>query len=111
MKIKKFINLIFLILYTTFFCYFYLGCDTQKDFQKKNAYKGIITPIYRDELKHGMYVSCIKNDSLVFEETIDWYPKSWEYAEIGDSIIKPPDTLMIIIKNNDSTFQEFFYRL
>ncbi len=86
------------------------SCDFKKDFRKRNAYKGIITKKYIPPYSHEMYAFKVKTDSSEFEEIADFFSYSYEYAEVGDSIIKPSDTLMIIIKK-DSTYRKFFYRL
>ncbi len=57
-----------------------------------------------------MYTFTIKSDSIEFDDIIDFYSDAWQYAKVGDSIIKPADTLMIIIKMNDSTSREFLYK-
>ena len=77
---------------------------------KKMNFKGTITRIYEDKRSHYEYCFEIKTDSDIFEiNAEDWRSHSWEYATVGDSIIKPADTLMIIIKKNDSTFKKFSY--
>jgi hypothetical protein len=80
--------------------------DNGREEQKKESYKGIITEIYQEEMNHYMWrINTDCDNNLIGN---DW-PRSWEYAKIGDSIIKPPDTLMIIIKKSDGTYKEFFY--
>jgi hypothetical protein len=74
----------------------------------KDHYKGVIIKMFRDPDNHEMSTFTIKTDSTNFDEVADIYSQSWNYAKIGDSIIKPADTLMIIIKKNDSTYKEFF---
>jgi len=91
---------------------FFFSCiriDTAKEPTKKQEYKGIITKIYQDSWKHGIWMFRIRSNKIEFEDNISVWPKSWEYAQVGDSIIKPADTLMLIIKKNDSTYQKFFY--
>jgi hypothetical protein len=75
---------------------------------EKDHYRGIIIKVYRDPDNHEMGTFTVKTDSSKFEEIADLYSQSWDYANAGDSIIKPVDTLMIIIKKNDSTFKEFY---
>jgi len=73
-------------------------------------FKGTITKIYQDKRSHYEYIFEIKSNSELIElNAEDWHPRSWAYARVGDSIIKPADTLLIIIKKNDSTFNDFFY--
>jgi hypothetical protein len=92
-------------------CFSTFGCDFNKEFRKSNSCKGIMTRKYVAPHSHGSLAFTVKTDSLVFEEFADIYGNSYAWTEIGDSIIKPADTLMIIIKKNDSTYKEFFYRL
>ena len=102
---KKFILIFFLL--------FAFGCiryDGIKKSNKAEGYKGIITKIYQDDRNHGVSTFNIRTEKEEFKRLATLYPRSWEYAEIGDSIIKPADTLMIIIKKNDSTYKEFFYK-
>jgi len=103
---KKFILILFLL--------FAFGCiryDGIKKRHKPEEFKGIITKIYQDGRNHGVFTFDIKTEEEEeFKRMAGLYPRSWEYAEIGDSIIKPADTLMIIIKKNDSTYKEFFYK-
>ena len=78
---------------------------------KEDFYRGIITRIYQEPMKHNMYFFDINTEYGKTGETASfWYPLPWEFADVGDSIIKPPDTLMIIIKKPDGRSKEFFYR-
>jgi len=89
------------------------GCiriDTGKKESKAECFKGIITKIYQDDKQHYMYTFEIHTPNQVIIENAEIWSKSWSYAQVGDSIIKPTDTLMIIIKKNDSTEREFFYK-
>jgi len=103
---KKFILIFFLL--------FAFGCiryDGAKKHIKPNKYKGVIEEIYRDDRNHGMWTFTVNTtDNESINIVANSWSRSWEYAEIGDSIIKPADTLMIIIKKNDSTYKEFFYK-
>jgi hypothetical protein len=86
------------------------SCSNDKSFRElyqKDHYRGIIIKIYWNKDNHGMGTFSVRTDSSEFEEIADFYSQSWDYAKVGDSIIKPIDTLMIIIKRNDSTFKEF----
>jgi hypothetical protein len=76
---------------------------------KKEKYKGVIIYKYIDSTNHcarsGVFRQLNVNKNIVFE----LWPGSWDYAKISDSIIKNPDTLMIIIKKNDSIKKNFKY--
>jgi hypothetical protein len=100
--IKKY--LIILILVELCSCFRF---DNGKKDRKRESYKGVINEIYQDKSHHSIWrlnTSC--NVNVIGN---DW-PKSWEYAQVGDSIIKLSDTLMIIIKKNDSIYKEFYYK-
>lgn len=99
----------FILLLALFLVLSCIKINTGKDQMKHERYKGVITKIYQDESNHFMNTFEI-NAKTRFIEIANYYPKSWEYAQVGDSIIKPPDTLMIIIKKNDTTQKEFFYK-
>ena len=94
-----------------FFAVLLLGCryDGGKENTKARSYKGIITDIYKEKKWHYMYAFKINVNNDTVKKPAEFWPRSWEYTEIGDSIIKPKDTLMIIIKKNDSISKEFFY--
>ena len=84
--------------------------DTGKKESKAECFKGIITKIFQDDKQHYMYTFEIHTPNQIIIENAEIWSKSWSYAQVGDSIIKPADTLMIIIKKNDSTKREFFYK-
>jgi len=78
--------------------------------EKEVFFRGVITKIYRIPNQHDMRVFDIKTEygeSVVSADNW-WY--LWEFASVGDSIIKPPDTLMIIIKKPNGESKEFYYR-
>jgi hypothetical protein len=102
MKMKKSIS-IFMIVFSCISC-------INKKALKEVEYKGIITKIYQDPMQHNMYFFDIYTEYGDAGVTASLWPYSWEYASVGDSIIKPPDTLMIIIKKPDGSSKEFFYR-
>jgi hypothetical protein len=79
--------------------------------EKEDFYRGVITKIYREPMKHDNHFFDIHTEELG-ETTLNasFWSKSWEFASVGDSIIKPPDTLMIIIKKPNGESKEFYYR-
>ena len=77
---------------------------------KKGFYSGVITNIYQVPTRHNNYFFDIHAECGVSGVTASWWWHSWEFAEVGDSIIKPPDTLMIIIKKPNGESREFYYR-
>jgi hypothetical protein len=106
LNMKRFL-MVFLLFALNFSCIQY---DSGKEFSKSNSYKGIIVGKYIRPHSDGMRAFAIKAGTIEFEEIVDFYPKLWEDGKVGDSIIKPADTLMIIVKNKDRKYQEFFYK-
>lgn len=90
--------------------FFIAGCryDGARESIKSTEFEGVITNTFK-EFSHNANVFRINAQNTSFEFSPDLWPDIWKYAEIGDSIIKPKDTLMIIIKKNDSISREFFY--
>ncbi|GAB6121783.1 hypothetical protein JCM30204_29320 [Dysgonomonas termitidis] len=61
--------------------------------------EGVIISIYQDRKNHEVYTFTIKSNSWYDGTFIaDFYPKSWLYASIGDSIIKKKNEDFITIK-------------
>ncbi|MBN1250658.1 MAG: hypothetical protein JXR51_15360 [Bacteroidales bacterium] len=84
--------------------------DTVEKYVKADSYKGVVTKIYQDKKNHMAYTFEIKSsDGEIFKDDFDVWPYIWDYAKVGDSIIKPADTLMIIVKKRDNSYKEFFY--
>ena len=104
-----FILTVIIVAITTHFCISFANENTDK-WIKKESYSGVITDIFRQTWNHDMWIFTVKIDSLEKEKCAECFPYSWEYASIGDSIIKPPDTLMIVIKKPNGESKEFFYR-
>ena len=112
MKSKYFILFfltVIIVAITTHFCISFANENTDKKI-KKESYSGIITDVFRQTWNHDMWTFTVKIDSVEMKECAEWYPYSWEYASVGDSIIKPPDTLIIIIKKPNGESKDFFYR-
>jgi len=84
--------------------------DTGKNSCKVDDYKGVITKIFQDEIHHSTWTFQIKSDNGTFDRDAQLWPKSWEYAKVGDSILKQADTLLLIIMKNDTTQKEFNYK-
>lgn len=75
-------------------------------------YKGQILKIYNDERNHNIYKYVIKkNDGQIIEDVGDHYSGSWEYASVGDSIIKKKGESFIMIKKNDGSSEAFETRI
>jgi len=104
MERKSKLILLFLLIIISISCTFN---DKKKTY--KISYKGIIVKNYQDDNNHGMLTFDVLNNNYTFSVTSVKWPRSWEYAEIGDSIIKPPDTLILIIKKPDGSEKHFNY--
>jgi hypothetical protein len=101
----KFVILIIFVLLTA--C---IRIDTGHKQAKEECYSGKIIKIYQNDKDHYMYYFDIKTRYQIIAKNAGMWSQLWTYAQVGDSIIKPSDTLMIIIKKNDSTKREFFYK-
>jgi len=104
MKIIAFITILIII---------FTGCvryDGSKEFAKQQKYKGVIVDVFQEKRNHNMYTFRIKVKNDIIKECAEFWPKSWEYAKIGDSIIKPKDILLIVVKKSDKVSKEFHYK-
>ena len=73
-------------------------------------FKGVILKIYNDVDNHNMYTFKIKTSNSYFDGVADIFPDSWEYAEVGDSIIKLNGELNITIKKKNGDSKIFYYQ-
>lgn len=71
---------------------------------------GQITKIYIDKRNHSIFKFEI-NSGKGNGFAADLYPKSWEYASIGDSIIKNKGDSFITIKKRDGSSMIFETRV
>lgn len=87
------------------------GIDLGKEKSRKMSFRGRIIQKYNDEWNHMSPMLLIDFNTGTQEEIgmATWH-KAWEYSEIGDSLIKQPDTLIIIVKKKDGTVKEFNYK-
>ena len=81
--------------------------DKKRTYQE--SYRGLIIKNYRDYHNHGMYTFDVKNNDYEFKVLSEAWPCSWEYAKVGDSVIKLPDTLILIIKKPNGEEKHFNY--
>lgn len=79
-----------------------LGITSCSGIHEKGVYKynfrGVLKKSYNDPRNHMAFTFLLENNGEQFERLSEDFPRCWEYAEIGDSVIKLPDTLIIIIK-------------
>jgi len=105
-----------LIIFFTLITCVYYSChyDGLKNTEKKFAAYGIVLKKYCDDNNHGITTIVYKNKDGVFEYDVEGWSRNsdfWEYLQIGDSIIKPADTLVMRVKKNNGEFQDFQYNL
>ena len=89
---------------------FFLSCTFgEKDATYKLKYKGVILKNYQDDNNHGMLTFDVKDNDIKFSVLSEKWSNCWEYAEVGDSVIKLPDTLILIIKKPNGKEKHFKY--
>ena len=98
------------LIFIVILLYSCIRIDAGRNKTLKDNYKGVITKIYQDEIHHYTWTFQIKTNTDIIDRDAQLWPKCWEYAKVGDSIIKPADTLMIIITKNVNTSKKFFYK-
>jgi len=76
---------------------------------KKDKYSGIIIQKFDDIENHNVSAFKIKTDNDTISEAADFFPNSWEYAEVGDSIIKVKGELYFTIKKKSGELKDFYY--
>jgi hypothetical protein len=96
------------IVYALLICFLF-SCIA-KNSLKKDSYKGIILKVYNDVDNHNAFSFSVKTDRNIFIEVAEFFPNSWSYAEIGDSIIKEKDELSITIKKKNGDSKIFYYQ-
>ena len=102
---KKTISISFIFIILSFGSCNYIAKErTRKDF-----YKGIITAKFIDERNHLDENYLFKSKTDTFFESGEIYPDSWEYANVGDSIIKEKGELYLTIKKKNGDSKMFPY--
>jgi hypothetical protein len=81
-----------------------INSNSSKNEQKKVYFKGELIEIYRKTEDRDTYTYKIKSQQGIIEQSILPYKKSYNYVEIGDSIIKEKGKLEIIIKKKKSNY-------
>ena len=96
----------YLFLYIILFLF---ACKSSKDDVKDASFKGVINNKYNNYTTHGQWMFDVSSEndenSCLYAEA---FPKSWEFAEIGDSVIKIKDSLKIEIKKKNGTSRTFY---
>lgn len=91
---------IFLLLMPAFF----LNCSSNYYSKEElnGYYRGIIDSVYVDIGNHSVMTFRVKvEDRKLIFIVAEFYPKSWKYATIGDSITKNKGESFITIKKNN----------
>jgi len=112
MKWKNF-GFLIIIIVVGFWCSYFPFVDKRaKNAMKASYYCGIITKIHRIPVprQRDMLAFDVQTEHDVIVVDVGSWWLAWGFANIGDSIIKPPDTLMITIKKPDGRSQDFFYQ-
>jgi hypothetical protein len=101
---KKIVLIIVTLLY-------FIACGKNRDILIGDESQGVILKIYRERRNHNVYQFwIIENDKERFF-VADFYPESWLYASIGDSIIKRKGEDFITIKKRDGSSMTFETRV
>ncbi len=95
------------IIYISLFV-FLASCMTKNNI-RNDSYKGVILKVYNDVSNHNIYSFSINTNKYIFIEVAEFFPNSWEYAEIGDSIIKEKGELYITIKKKNGDNKIFYF--
>lgn len=87
-----------------FFAYL-IGLLSCSGIHRKGVYKynfrGVLKKSYNDPDNHMAFTFLLENNGVEFERLSEDFPLCWEYTEVGDSVIKLKDTLILIIKKKD----------
>lgn len=75
--------------------------------QKKMEYKGILVEIYYDRDNRGARTYKIQTSDGIVKQTTRSYPESFDYIELGDSIIKEKGRLQIKVKKKKYDFKRY----
>ena len=76
---------------------------------KNDSYRGVIKEIYNDKNNHDVYIFSFQSQNENSKEIAEWFPYSWKYATVGDSIIKEKGDLYITIKKKSGHSKIFYF--
>jgi len=82
--------------------------DFGKDEIEKDIYTGIIIDKFQDKNDHYMWTLEIKSD-IKYNIIAERWNGLWQYAEIGDSVLKPENTLDLKIRKKNGITKIFKY--
>lgn len=106
MKIRKYFFIYSLLVLIT-----NISCTNNREIILKEDCLGTIRSIYRDQNNHNVHVFNIESNGIERILISDFFPQSWEYAAIGDSIIKKKEDSFIIIKKKNGSSKIFETRV
>ncbi|WP_165020886.1 hypothetical protein [Dysgonomonas sp. ZJ279] len=93
------------------FCIFLYACSSLNESKVKSSnYIGVITNIYKDTQNHNTICFDVRVKDGIITIPAEFYPKSWEFAIRGDSIIKKQDELFFTIKKSDGRKLDFYFQ-
>lgn len=102
MKKTSFLGLIILIIFYGFISILLDKCAKNK--QEEIEYRGILKEVFLDANNRNQYTYRIQTNDSTINQTVTPYSKSFDYTEVGDSIIKEKGKLQITIKKKESNF-------
>lgn len=76
---------------------------------REMSFKGVLIKNYQDDNNHGMLTFDIRDHNNTFSVIAERWSGCQEFARPGDSVIKLPDTTMLIIKKPSGEEKHFFY--
>lgn len=80
------------------------------DYINKTSYNGVIQEIYQDKKNHFVFSFSVKTKTEINKVVVaEFFPYSWKYAEVGDSIIKEQGDLYIRIKKKNGESKNFYF--
>ena len=74
---------------------------------KSLYFAGKVDSLYIHKWHHGNRMAKISDSVWSKDIVISDWPMAWRYVEVGDSIIKGSDTLILIIKKKDGKKKVF----
>ena len=93
---------------------FIISCHRTNSYEisilKKWTFNGIILKVYEDQSNHYMWTFDVCDHDSIFSVGASYYPKSWEFGKVGDSITKRKGCLFIKITKPKGESKVFNYK-
>lgn len=89
----------------------FISCNNNRNVILSLEVCGVISNIYQDKRNHEAFTFDVVSNQGTQNFIAGFYPSSWVYASIGDSIIKEKGDDFITIKKNSGSFQTFKTRI